>query len=170
MSIPNVVDGTSNSHSAPTLGAVAFATALVAGVTGYYIGMGASVGVFTFNKDNATETTKKTRKEIGPMASESKNGSSETEDESSGSEDDSDEEDEKLDLATFENNRDEVKLVLVVRTDLGMTKGLFFIYTFFLFALVSSFPDYTKNKRDQPGLAVSVIFDAPPLRRPSVFS
>ena len=33
------------------------------------------------------------------------------------------EEEEQGELANFDNNHEEVKLVLVIRTDLGMTKG-----------------------------------------------
>lgn len=119
MTISNVIDGAGNGHSAPTLGAVVFATALVAGVTGYYIGMGASVGVFSPKDKEQQQQTTGTRQSIPASDSESEDDDSSDEEVEPELVDD----DEKLELATFENNRDEVKLVLVVRTDLGMTKG-----------------------------------------------
>ncbi len=39
-------------------------------------------------------------------------------------EDSEDEEEDQGELKSFEGNREECKLVLVVRTDLGMTKGM----------------------------------------------
>lgn len=59
--------------------------------------------------------------------------SDEGEGDDEGSEEETEEEEEEDDageLATFEGNTDEVKLVLVVRTDLGMGKGK--SYPFFL--------------------------------------
>lgn len=84
----------------PSTASYIFATAILAGVTGYFIGQGSSLGIFR---------------------------SAQKVDEESDLEDEEDEEDEEEDdtaeLATFEGNHDEVKLVLVVRTDLGMGKG-----------------------------------------------
>lgn len=42
-------------------------------------------------------------------------------------------------LEMFEGNREECKLVLVVRTDLGMSKGVFYHF-FLLFLLLFPFP------------------------------
>ena len=62
------------------------------------------------------------------------------EDEDDDDDDDSEEEDEKeqgSELSTFPENKEECKLVLVVRTDLGMGKGISFFRpsTLFLSAL-----------------------------------
>lgn len=52
------------------------------------------------------------------------------------------EEDEGGELATFEGNVDEVKLVLVVRTDLGMGKGELRWFSFYILLAV-----YTRMER-----------------------
>ncbi|EEQ33654.1 putative peptidyl-tRNA hydrolase [Microsporum canis] len=83
--------------------ALVIATSILTGVIGYYIGQGASIGIFSSTPSHAQKN-----KSI--------------EDESDGEEDE-DEDEAEGELATFEGNTDEVKLVLVVRTDLGMGKG-----------------------------------------------
>ncbi|KAF2726685.1 PTH2-domain-containing protein [Polyplosphaeria fusca] len=86
-------------HPAPTTASIAIACALVAGVTGYFIGQGKSLGLFGGSPV--------------PVAGKL--------DEDDGLEDESDEDDEAL--SEFGSLNEECKLVLVVRTDLGMTKG-----------------------------------------------
>ncbi|KAJ9246266.1 hypothetical protein DTO207G8_9127 [Paecilomyces variotii] len=90
------------------------ATAIVAGVTGFFIGQGAALGLFS---------SKSTQKKSWPNSYDVKvhRGSSDEEEESE--EEEEEEEEEGGELANFEGNNEEVKLVLVVRTDLGMTKG-----------------------------------------------
>ncbi|OQD73155.1 hypothetical protein PENDEC_c016G01951 [Penicillium decumbens] len=97
----------------PTTTAYVIATAIVAGVTGYFIGQGASLGLFKEKQGWPNGYDVKVHK-----------GSSDEESDSE-EEEESDEEDEGNgeELASFAGNVDEVKLVLVVRTDLGMTKG-----------------------------------------------
>lgn len=98
----------------PTTTAYVIATAIVAGVTGYFIGQGASLGLFKEKQGWPNGYDVKVHKD-----SSDEEGNSEEEEES-------DEEDEGNgeELASFKDNTDEVKLVLVVRTDLGMTKGM----------------------------------------------
>ncbi|KAL2799178.1 putative mitochondrial peptidyl-tRNA hydrolase Pth2 [Aspergillus keveii] len=88
------------------------ATAILAGITGYFIGQGASLGLFAKEKEG------------WPNSYNVKvhRGSSDEEDDDD-EEEDSEEEGDGGELADFEGNTEEVKLVLVVRTDLGMTKG-----------------------------------------------
>ncbi|PKX92730.1 aminoacyl-tRNA hydrolase PTH2 [Aspergillus novofumigatus IBT 16806] len=81
----------------PSTTAYVIATAILAGITGYFIGQGASLGLFSSAKE----------KEGWP----------------NNYEDDSEEEGDGGELANFDDSNEEVKLVLVVRTDLGMTKG-----------------------------------------------
>ncbi|KAL4979137.1 PTH2-domain-containing protein [Aspergillus desertorum] len=90
------------------------ATAIIAGITGYFIGQGASLGLFSTRE-----------KEGWPNSYNVKlHQNSSDEDDNSEKEEESDEEEgDGTELASFEENTDEVKLVLVVRTDLGMTKG-----------------------------------------------
>lgn len=89
-------------HSPPTTASIALACALIAGVTGYFLGQARSIGLFGGSIS-------------GPKHREQK-GEAETDDDSS-------DEDEAQDLGEFADNNEECKLVLVVRTDLGMTKG-----------------------------------------------
>lgn len=100
----------------PTTAAYVIATAIIAGVTGYFIGQGSSLNLFK-------------EKEGWPNSYnvEVHNHSSDEEDEEESEEEESDEEEEEgngEELSSFKDNTDEVKLVLVVRMDLGMTKGM----------------------------------------------
>lgn len=98
----------------PTTAAYVIATAIIAGVTGYFIGQGSSLNLFK-------------EKEGWPNSYDVKvhSHSSDEEDEDDSEEEESDEEEEGNgeELSSFKDNTDEVKLVLVVRMDLGMTKG-----------------------------------------------
>lgn len=91
----------------PTTTAIAVATCILAALGGYFIGQASSAGLF-----------KSSQRRV-------KSGSAEK-DADSGSESGSEPEPEdevQDDLKGFETDHDECKLVLVVRTDLGMTKG-----------------------------------------------
>ncbi|KZZ93173.1 mitochondrial peptidyl-tRNA hydrolase Pth2 [Ascosphaera apis ARSEF 7405] len=105
-------------RSPATTLSVVVATALIAGVTGYFVGKGASIGLFC-NPASSSSIKKGEHVDTGLKGSED---SDESEDSSDSEEEDSDEEDVG-DLANFDSNKEDVKLVLVVRTDLGMTKG-----------------------------------------------
>lgn len=98
----------------PSTTSYVVATAIIAGITGYFVGQGASLGLFSTKE-----------KEGWPNSYHVKvhRGSSDEEDETEEEESD-EEEGDGSELASFENNNEEVKLVLVVRTDLGMTKGM----------------------------------------------
>lgn len=101
----------------PTTASYVFATAIIAGVVGYFAGQGASLGLFG---SSPTAT--------GGSTSNRATKEKDTKEESESEEDeDSEEEEDGAELATFEGNQDEVKLVLVVRTDLGMGKGKKFL-------------------------------------------
>lgn len=89
----------------PTTTAIVIATAILAGVAGYFIGQGASIGIFSTARGS-------------PLRSDAKRREPETEEE-----DEDEDENEGGEIAAFEGNTDEVKMVLVVRTDLGMGKG-----------------------------------------------
>ncbi|KAJ5899196.1 peptidyl-tRNA hydrolase 2 [Penicillium taxi] len=98
------------SHSIPpTTTAYVIATAILAGVTGYFIGQGASLNLFKEKPEDGYDV--KVHKDT-------------SEDEEDSDEYDSDEyEGNGEELASLKDSGEEVKLVLVVRTDLGMTKG-----------------------------------------------
>ncbi|GAM85166.1 hypothetical protein ANO11243_031700 [Dothideomycetidae sp. 11243] len=93
-----------NDRSPPSVWAVAFATALIAGLSGYFLGQAASIGVF----GGAARTTPAHVGGAVPV---------DDDDESDISDDDGRE------LQGFSDKDEPCKLVLVVRTDLGMTKG-----------------------------------------------
>ncbi|OJK04111.1 hypothetical protein ASPACDRAFT_75607 [Aspergillus aculeatus ATCC 16872] len=103
-------------RAAPSTTAYVVATAIIAGITGYFIGQGSSLGLFS-NKE----------KEGWPNSYNVKvhrdSSDEEFEDEEAEEEEDSEDEGDGSELASFDNTAEEVKLVLVVRTDLGMTKG-----------------------------------------------
>ncbi|KAL2862895.1 aminoacyl-tRNA hydrolase PTH2 [Aspergillus lucknowensis] len=88
------------------------ATAIIAGITGYFIGQGASLGLFSSREKEGWPNSYNVKVHRGSSDEEDESGEDESEDEGDGGE-----------LASFESNTEEVKLVLVVRTDLGMTKG-----------------------------------------------
>ncbi|OJJ64424.1 hypothetical protein ASPSYDRAFT_39154 [Aspergillus sydowii CBS 593.65] len=98
----------------PSTTTYVIATAIIAGISGYFLGQGASLGLFSSKE-----------KEGWPNSYNVKvhRGSSDEEDETEEDEESEEEEGDGSELANFENNIEEVKLVLVVRTDLGMTKG-----------------------------------------------
>jgi PTH2 family peptidyl-tRNA hydrolase len=103
----------------PSAAAVAIGTAIISGVTGYFLGQASSIGLFGSSSVNSVAAQKRSsNKDDGDDSSDS-----ESEDEIS-----SDEHDSVQDLGelkTFPGNSEECKLVLVVRTDLGMGKGRF---------------------------------------------
>ena len=90
----------------PSTANIALACAILAGVTGYFLGTAKSLGLF------GGSPISKPRQRESEKAQES-------EDESGFSE----EEDDDTAPAEFPGHTEECKMVLVVRTDLGMTKG-----------------------------------------------
>jgi PTH2 family peptidyl-tRNA hydrolase len=103
-------------RTSPTTAAYVIATAIVAGVTGYFIGQGASLGLFREKQGWPNGYDVKVHKD----SSDEEHDGEESEDDESDDEDEGNGEE----LAAFKDNEEEVKLVLVVRTDLGMTKGM----------------------------------------------
>jgi len=96
----------------PSVWAVAFATAIISGLAGYFLGQASSIGVFAKNSS--------------PSPSAAQAGVKDQDDsEQDASEEDGDEDEEDdQEIKSFANYNEECKLVLVVRTDLGMTKGV----------------------------------------------
>ena len=109
----------------PSTTALVLATAILAGVIGYFLGAGSSIGLFGgksgVNKSwpNSYDVT------IHPDSSDEElmarlgRGGREADAESGDDEDAG----EAGELSAFEGNDEECKLMLVVRTDLGMGKG-----------------------------------------------
>ncbi|OAX77380.1 peptidyl-tRNA hydrolase [Emergomyces africanus] len=123
---------TPTERSPPSTTAWIIATAILAGVAGYFIGQGASLGIF--GSTAATAQGGKGR-EAGTQRKSWPNSYDvkvHAESDEEGEEEDEEEEDSESEgdgergggeLNAFEGNTEEVKLVLVVRTDLGMGKG-----------------------------------------------
>lgn len=107
----------------PSTASYVIAAAIIAGVTGFFIGQGAAIGLFSSSAAKARLGNRR------PRSSDAKVQSAD-EDEDDWESEEEDEEDDAGELATFEGNTDEVKLVLVVRTDLGMTKGAYYCSLF----------------------------------------
>lgn len=87
----------------PSAVAIAVGTAILAGVTGFFMGQASSIGIFGASGN---------QRQVKPSESDS--------------EEDADDDDEDLtdkQLLRTANSNEECKLVLVVRTDLGMGKG-----------------------------------------------
>ena len=106
----------------PSTAAYVVATAILAGITGYFIGQGSTLGFFSANEKEGWPNSYNVKVHRDSSDEEYEDEESEEEDEGDGSE-----------LANFDNSNEEVKLVLVVRTDLGMTKGVFAFFFFFFF-------------------------------------
>lgn len=90
----------------PTTASIAFGTAIIAAIIGYFLGQASSIGVFGGAKASVVKAVQRTQSA-----------------ESSSSEEVNELLDEQQELRDFPGSNEECKLVLVVRTDLGMTKG-----------------------------------------------
>ncbi|KAF2829593.1 PTH2-domain-containing protein [Ophiobolus disseminans] len=98
-------------NTQPSTANIAAACAILAGVTGYMLGQAKSLGLFG---GSALSTSSDRKEKLSDESGESSGG------------DDDDDEDESEDdsvPADFKDLNEECKMVLVVRTDLGMTKG-----------------------------------------------
>ncbi|EER45356.1 peptidyl-tRNA hydrolase [Histoplasma capsulatum H143] len=103
----------------PSTTALVIATAILAGVVGFFIGQGASLGVFGSGSGSRSASASVSASARGGGRRDGKEKWSDEDEEGSEAE----ESDGRGELAAFEGNTEEVKLVLVVRTDLGMGKG-----------------------------------------------
>lgn len=108
----------------PSAGAYAIATVILVFVGGYFIGQGVSLGVFRRSSPGTSKESWPNSYDVKVHAdsSDEQGGGS-----SSASDEDGDEEGEEEGARggreSFDGNDEECKLVLVVRTDLGMGKG-----------------------------------------------
>ena len=90
----------------PSTAAIAVSTAIISGLAGYYLGQARSIGLFAGSPSGREQQQ------------------DETADDADSASDSADSE-ELGDFKDFPNTSEECKLVLVTRTDLGMTKGKF---------------------------------------------
>ena len=102
----------------PSTANIAAACAILAGVTGYMLGQAKSLGFLGGSPISQ------------PKKSEKKEKTEDSED----SEDESSDEDDDSAPAEFPGHNEECKMVLVIRTDLGMTKGIAILDTCLLSA------------------------------------
>lgn len=100
----------------PSNVAVAIGTAIVSALFGYYFGQARSIGLFG-RTDTRTPAAR-----LGRSSDESDSSSNAGAGEETG--DESDSVQDLGELKTFSANNEECKLVLVVRMDLGMGKGM----------------------------------------------
>ena len=98
----------------PSTAAIAIGTAVISGLTGYYLGQARSIGLF------GKSSTRSAAVRIGHELDDD----SDISDADAGSGDEENSVQDLGELKTFPDNDEECKLVLVVRTDLGMTKGM----------------------------------------------
>ncbi|KAK0356041.1 hypothetical protein LTR91_007520 [Friedmanniomyces endolithicus] len=94
----------------PSTASIALATAIVSGLAGYYFAQARSIGLFR------SVTTR-------PAAGAATEESDISEAESAAPSDEDEDVQDLGELKSFANSAEECKLVLVVRTDLGMGKG-----------------------------------------------
>ena len=103
----------------PSVWAVAFGASVVAGLAGYFLGTASSIGLFGSNPQQRVVSN--------GAQHEKGHADSESEDDNASESDLEDSEDDQ-EVNGFEDSTEECKLVLVVRTDLGMTKGTYHIF------------------------------------------
>ena len=107
--------------AAPSIAAVAVSSLILGLLAGYFIGQGASIGVFGGQSNSGGVKQSWPNSYDVKVHADSSDEQADDEDEQE-EEDDEDEGDGK-ELNDFRESTEEVKLVLAVRTDLGMGKG-----------------------------------------------
>lgn len=118
----------------PSTAAIAVAVGLIALTAGYFLGQGSRIGIFSSSGSSRRSESKKSWPNsydvtVHPDSSDEElmaqqRAGAAAREQSSGSEsDDGEDEGDGQELKAFPNTGEEVKLVLAVRTDLGMGKG-----------------------------------------------
>jgi len=102
----------------PSLAAVAIASGILGLAIGYFLGQGSSLGPF-----DSSQTPKEAKKSW-PNSYDVKIHPDSSDEEADDEGGDDDDEGDGKELSSFEGSTEEVKLVLAVRTDLGMGKGM----------------------------------------------
>ena len=96
--------------------ALAIASGILGLVVGYFLGQGSSIGLFD-KTGSPNSATKSWPNSYDVKVHADSSDEADAEDSSEGGDD------QVAGLKSFESSTEDVKLVLVVRTDLGMTKG-----------------------------------------------
>lgn len=102
-------------RESPSLIAVAVAAGIFGLVAGYFFGQGSSIGLFGTSGSSDTKKSWPNSYDVKVHADSS--------DEADDEDDEPEDEGDGKELRNFDDTSEEVKLVLAVRTDLGMTKG-----------------------------------------------
>jgi peptidyl-tRNA hydrolase, PTH2 family len=105
----------------PSVTAVAVAVGLIGLTAGYFLGQGSSIGLF--DRSGKPKQVKKSWPNSYDVTIHPDSSDEELQARGADGDDDEDDDDEQ-ELTSFDDNKEEVKLVLAVRTDLGMTKGV----------------------------------------------
>ena len=102
----------------PSTLALAIGFTFVGAITGFFLGQASSIGVFGGSSGSIQPQRRRVAKHSGTVGSKNRHDADESDEEESGSED------EQEGLQGFEKHGGECKLTLVVRSDLGMGKGM----------------------------------------------
>ena len=116
--------------SAPSTAAIALATGILCALGGYLVGQASSLGLFgSGTRKTGTQNSWPNSYDvtIHPDSSDEELMKSLKGKDVPESEDDESDDDDQGELKPFDDNKEECKLVLVVRTDLGMTKGRYLL-------------------------------------------
>lgn len=109
------------SEKAPSLTAAAVSSLILGLLAGYFIGQGSSIGVF-----GGANSAKKSWPNSYDVKVHADSSDDQADDEDDADEDDEDQDEgDGKELRDFSTSSEEVKLVLAVRTDLGMGKGTY---------------------------------------------
>jgi len=114
--------------SLPSTAAIALATGILCALGGYLVGQASSLGLFgsgTRKSDSKSSWPNSYDVTIHPDSSDEELMKSLKGNKAQESEDEESDEEDQGELKNFADNKEECKLILVVRTDLGMTKGIF---------------------------------------------
>ena len=114
----------------PSTAAVALSVGVIAVTVGYFVGQGSTIGLFT-SSSSQSRSSRKAKSwpnsydvTIHPdFSDEELMAQQRSGDPGNKSDEESDAENEDAELNSFPHSTEEVKLVLAVRTDLGMGKG-----------------------------------------------
>lgn len=101
----------------PSLAAVVVSSLLLGLLAGYFLGQGSSIGIFGGSTPNGA-------KKSWPNSYDVKVHAESSDEQADDEEEDDEEEGDGKELSDFRDSKEEVKMVLVVRTDLGMGKGV----------------------------------------------
>jgi PTH2 family peptidyl-tRNA hydrolase len=134
----------------PSTASYVIATAILCAVGGYFIGQASSLGLFGSSGDSRKKSSWPNSYDvkIHPDSSDEELMTNLENEGIRDTEDDDDSDEEQGELKDFPENKEECKLVLVVRTDLGMGKGVSLLCPFDSSKNPAMFLDHPANHLD----------------------